>query len=211
MCDTLLLDAPGGGAPKRRIGTLADLLAAHPELAEVLVGATAQEVPKPRTKTRQGQPKPEGRAARKMRYSGKQERHTVKTQVLTTKTCVLHVLGNLPGSVSDLTLLRASGVLRHVPPDLPVRGQRGHTLTALGRAYNRAMGRLRVPVEHMLSRLQTFRVLAQVYRGRWEQHEDTIPPLFLPNLQLPNGDKPPAMLLLALHPWESAPVTTPQT
>ena len=130
-----------------------------------------------------------------MRYSGKQKCHTVKTQVLTTKRLVLHVLGGLPGSVSDTTLLRASGVLRRLPPgtrarvdrgyegaeaeypeaavEKPVRGQRGHTLTALGRAYNRAVSRLRVPVEHVLSRTQKWRVLAQVYRGRWEGHEDT--------------------------------------
>ena len=147
--------------PGKKIATLADLLAAYPEVAEVLaeegafVDATEQEVPKPKTKTHRGDPKPAGKAARKMRYSGKQKCYTVKTQVLTTKRLVLHVLGGLPGSVSDTTLLRASGVLRRLPPgtrarvdrgyegaeaeypeaavEKPVRGQRGHTLTALGR------------------------------------------------------------------------------
>ncbi len=180
---------------RRRIGTLADLLAAHPELGEVFVDATEQEVPKPKTKTREGVPQPEGKTARKIRYSGKQKKHTVKTQVLTTKALVLHMLGGLPGSVHDHSLLRASGVLRHLPPRLPVRVDRGYEgveaeypevsiekpvrrkrgqiLTPLGRAYNQVMSRLRVPVEHVLSRLQKFRVLSGVYRGRWAEHEDT--------------------------------------
>ena len=129
-------DAAGkdaAGKPKRRIGTIAELLSAHPEfgevfpeLREVFVDATEQPVPKPKTKTKEGAPKPEGKAARKMRYSGKHKKHTIKTQVVTTTTCVLHVLGGLPGSVHDYTLLRASGALRHIPPDMTVRVDRGY-------------------------------------------------------------------------------------
>jgi hypothetical protein len=70
---------------KKRIGTLKELLAAHPEFAEVWLDATEQEVPKP-------QHKPE----RKYRYIGKQKCHTLKTQVVTTKNLVLHILGACP-------------------------------------------------------------------------------------------------------------------
>lgn len=45
-------------------------------------------------------------------------------------------------------------------------------MTALGRAYNRVQSRLRIPVEHLLGRLQKFKVLHGVYRGRPQQHED---------------------------------------
>ena len=159
------------------------MLSAYPELKEVLVDATEQEVPKPKEK-----------GPRKVRYSGKKKEHTIKTQVLTTKTQILHVFGGLPGSLHDRTLLRASGVLRQIPPHVkvgldggyegveaeypevmvqkPIRRQRGHRLTALGFAYNQMVSRLRIPVEHVLSRVKKFGVLAGVYRGNWERHED---------------------------------------
>ena len=159
------------------------MLCAYPELEEVLIDATEQEVPKPQQK------KP-----RKLCYSGKKKEHTIKTQVLTTKTQILHVFGGLPGSLHDMTLLRASGVLHQVPPNIkarldcgyegveaeypnvcvqkPVRGRRGHRLTALGRAYNQMVSRLRIPVEHLLSRVKKFRIVAEVFRGSWERHED---------------------------------------
>ena len=82
----------------------------------------------------------------------------------------------------DHTLLRASGVLRQLPgsvavrldrgcegveeeyPEVhvekPVRAQRHAKVTVLGRAYNRMQSRLRMPVEHLLGRLQKFKVLA---------------------------------------------------
>lgn len=169
--------------PKKRIGTLKELLAAHPEFEEVWLDATEQEVPKPHNKQE-----------RKRRYSGKHKCHTLKTQVLTTKNLVLHILGGLPGRLHDHMLLRASGVLHQLPQQIPVRLDRGyegvqeeypHTavhkpvrarrnakLTPLGRAYNQVQSRLRVPVEHLLARLQKFKVLSGVYRGLAADHED---------------------------------------
>jgi len=174
---------PQSKKPRPRIRTLEALLCAYPELKEVLVDATEQEVPKPRQK-----------GPRKVRYSGKKKEHTIKTQVLTSKTQILHVFGGLPGSLHDMTLLRASGVMRQIPPlfkvgldrgyegveaqypdvvvQKPIRRRRGHRLSALGCAYNQMVSRLRIPVEHVLSRVKKFGVLAQVFRGDWERHED---------------------------------------
>ena len=171
-------------ARKKRIGTLKELLAAHPEFAEVWLDATEQEVPKPQDKQE-----------RKHRYSGKQKCHTLKTQVLTTKNLALHIMGGLPGRLHDQLLLRASGVLHqlpeptmvrldrgyegvekeypHVQVHKPVRARRNTKLTPLGRAYNRVQSRLRMPVEHLLGRLQKFKVLTGVYRGLATDHEDT--------------------------------------
>jgi DDE superfamily endonuclease/Helix-turn-helix of DDE superfamily endonuclease len=170
--------------PRKRIGTLKELLAAHPEFAEVWLDATEQEVPKPQDKQE-----------RKQRYSGKQKCHTLKTQVLTTKNLVLHILGGLPGRLHDHTLLRASGVLHQLPEQTqvrldrgyegveeeypracvhkPVRARRNAKLTPFGRAYNQVQSRLRMPVEHLLGRLQKFKVLTGVYRGLAADHEDT--------------------------------------
>jgi len=167
----------------RRINTLQELLQAYPELEEVLLDATEQSVPQPTDKQK-----------RKHCYSGKQQDHTLKTQIVATRTQILHVFGGLPGSLSDQTLLRASGVMRQIPlnvrirldkgyegtdtrhPDhaveQPVKGQRNHKVTALGRAYNYYLSTLRIYVEHHFARLQTFGILRNVYRGKWEVHED---------------------------------------
>jgi hypothetical protein len=175
---------PSRSRPKKRIGTLKELLTAHPEFEEVWLDATEQEVPKPHNKQE-----------RKRRYSGKQKCHTLKTQVLTTKNLVLHIMGGLPGRLHDHTLLRASGVLHQLPEQTQVRLDRGYEgveeeyphasvhkplrarrnakLTALGRAYSQVQSRLRMPVEHLLGRLQKFKVLAGVYRGLAADHEDT--------------------------------------
>jgi hypothetical protein len=173
----------GGGKPRKKIRTVEELLLAYPELKEVLVDATEQEVPKPRA-----------RGDRKLRYSGKQHRHTVKTQVVTTTKQVLHVFGGLPGRVADVQLLRASGVLRQLPPEVVVRLDRGYEKIAaenpdravrppikrrrnqpvnlLDRLYNRSLNRLRIPVEHVLSRLKKFGCLSGIFRSPFDRHED---------------------------------------
>lgn len=171
------------GKKRRRINTLQELLEAYPEFEEVLLDATEQPVPQPKDKQK-----------RKLCYSGKQQDHTVKTQLVATRQRILHVFGGLPGSLSDQTLLGASGVIGQVPPSVsirldkgyegtdkrhpdqhvaqPVRGQRGHKVTIFGRAYNYLLSTLRIYVEHHFARLQKFGILREVYRGRFEAHED---------------------------------------
>ena len=176
-------DAPPKGSKRRRINTLKELFEAYPEIEEVLLDATEQSVPQPEDKT-----------DRKRRYSGKQQDHTIKTQIMATRDRILHVFGGLPGSISDQTLLGASGVIRCVPlwvtirldkgyegtdkrhPDRkvaqPIKGQRNHKVTTLGRAYNYYLSTQRIYVEHHFARLQKFGILGGLYRGRFEEHED---------------------------------------
>jgi hypothetical protein len=176
--DKAAADAPA--KPRKRVRTLAELLALHPELGEVLLDATEQPTPQP-----------EDKQARKLRFSGKQKTHTVKTQIVATKTQILHVCGGLPGSVADITLLRGSGVLRALRPGtrvradkgyvgvnapdvamcLPIKARRKQPLNALQRAYNYALSVLRMPVEHHFARLKKHQCLARTWRGRLEQHE----------------------------------------
>ncbi|BCM91509.1 hypothetical protein IAD21_03384 [Abditibacteriota bacterium] len=87
-------------APRRRIGTLKELLEAFPELRDVCADGTEQQVPKPKCK----------RESRQF-YSGKSQCHTVKSQITTARRLILHVTGNTPGAVSDRLLLKASGVI----------------------------------------------------------------------------------------------------
>ncbi len=171
------------GAKRKRINTLQELLKAHPDFEELLLDATEQEVPQPQDKLK-----------RKQAYSGKKHDHTIKTQIVATKTLLLHVFGGLPGSLHDMTVLRASGVLLQIPTDVKVRLDKGYegadtaypavavqqpikkkrlqTVTALGKAYNRMLSVLRIPVEHHFARLQKFGCLAGLWRGPQAKHED---------------------------------------
>jgi len=168
---------------RRRINTLQELHETYPEIEEVLLDATEQSVPQPEDKTE-----------RKRRYSGKQQDHTIKTQIVATRDRILHVFGGLPGCISDQMLLGASGVMRAIPasvkirldkgyegtdkrhPDRsveqPVKGQRNHQVTVLGRIYNYFLSTQRIYVEHHFARLQKFRILSGVYLGRFSDHED---------------------------------------
>ena len=172
------------GKRGRRINTLKELFETYPELEEVLIDATEQPVPQPKDKPK-----------RKLCYSGKQQDHTLKTQIVATRQLILHVFGGLPGSLSDQSVLGASAVIPQVPawikirldkgyegtdkrhPDKaiqsPVRGQRGHKVTVFGQAYNYLLSTLRIYVEHHFARLQKFGILREVYRGKWDAHEDT--------------------------------------
>ncbi len=93
----------GGKRSGKRIGTLKELLEAYPELRDLCVDATEQEVPKYQNKRE-----------KKQFYSGKIHCHTVKTQVTTAGRLVVHMMGNCPGSMADRQLLKASGVLRSI-------------------------------------------------------------------------------------------------
>jgi len=176
-------DKAKAGKQPRRINTLQELLETYPELEEVLLDATEQSIPQPKDKQK-----------RKLAYSGKQQEHTIKTQIVATRSLLLHVFGGLPGSLSDQTVLGASGVVRAVPPwmkirldkgyegcdkrhpdkavEQPVKGQRNHKVTVLGRAYNYLLSKKRIYVEHHFARLKKFGILRQEYRGRLEAHED---------------------------------------
>jgi hypothetical protein len=164
----------GGG---KRIKTLKRLMEAHPEIKEVWVDATEQPIQRPSDKL-----------ARKQYYSGKQSEHTIKSQLLTTKKLILHVSGNLPGSVSDSTVLAGSGIMHSIPKDVqvnldrgyegaekrypnnkvykPKRAQRNHPLTLFEKLYNHLINKTRILVEHVIGRLKKFRVVSELYRNR---------------------------------------------
>ncbi len=178
----LLADAQ---KPRRRIATLEELFQKHPEFKEVLIDATEQEVPKPK-----------GKAKRQGHYSGKKKRHTLKTQVTTSRDgLLLHVSRSVAGRVNDLTLLRGSGVLRDLPAELPVRLDRGYDgvahdyperrfqmphkarrnkpLDLVQRWVNQLHNRYRVPVENALAHLKRFKLLAGIYRGPEQSYDNT--------------------------------------
>ena len=168
----------GGG---KRIKTLKKLMEAYPEIKEVWVDATEQPILRPSEKL-----------ARKQYYSGKQSEHTIKSQLLTTKKLILHVSGNLPGSISDASVLAGSGIMHSIPEDVqvnldrgyegaekrypnntiykPKRAQRNHPLTLFEKLYNHIINKTRILVEHVIGRLKKFRIMSDLYRNRRSAH-----------------------------------------
>jgi hypothetical protein len=167
---------------RKRISSLDELLALHPEFKELFIDTTEQQTPRPKQKR-----------ARRERYSGRKKRHTLKTQLVTTDRLVLHVSGHVPGRVNDHLLLRFTGVLHQVPEGVLVRldraydgiereypkvtiekakkGGRGRVLTPSDQVMARYLNRLRIKVEHVIGRLKKYKLLGGVYRGRIERYD----------------------------------------
>ena len=171
--------------PNKRIGSLEELLKKHPELADVLVDATEQQIQRPKDKHK-----------RKDNYSGKKKCHSLKTQATTSKGGLfLHLSRSVPGKVSDLHLLRASRVLHALPVDIdvgvdrgydsidkehpqrifhqPSKARRNRPLDLIQKYLNQTVSTFRIPVEHAFAHLKRFKLLAGIYRGGHNLYDDT--------------------------------------
>ena len=163
----------------KKIGTFEKLLEVCPEFAEVVTDATEQPRQRPPRRTQ------------RRWYSGKRKRHTVKTQLTVTRPRgrILHISASVPGRLHDYALFKRTRLAERLPPQaqlaldrgydgattdyptlaiaLPVKRRRNHpVLTRAERAGNRLQARRRIIVEHVLSRVKKYQVLAQVYRHR---------------------------------------------
>lgn len=106
----------GDKSSRKRIIELDELLEKHPEIKELIIDATEQEIQKPKDKQK-----------RKDNYSGKQKCHTLKTQVAASQCgLVVHKTDALPGKVNDLTVLRGTGVIPQIPDDIRVIVDKGY-------------------------------------------------------------------------------------
>lgn len=167
----------------KRITELDKLLEKHPDITELLIDATEQEIQKPKDKQK-----------RKDNYSGKQKCHTLKTQVTASKSgLVLHKTDALPGKVNDLTVLRGTGLVPQIPDGIkvivdkgydgvqkdftdsdfyqPYKARRNKPLDFIQKCLNQIQTKHRIPVEHVLGQLQQFKVLAGIYRGGRSNHD----------------------------------------
>ena len=167
--DTMRLPDPG----KKRHPTLDRLLADTPALA-VIIDSFEQPVQRPKD-----------RAAADTYYSGKKKQHTHKTQVAVDETtgAVVDISATVRGPTADLTLLKESGLLERLPPEVgalgdlayigiaevhphglgatPRRKPRGKPRPAEDVAYNRAFARRRIRVEHTIGRMRCYQAVTQ--------------------------------------------------
>lgn len=118
-------------------------------------------------------------------YSGKQKRHTLKSQlIIDLATLEIRCVVNGEGRKHDYKLFVESKI--HFHPDtesledsgyqgisklhansnLPKKKPRGGKLTNVQKQSNRTLARRRVVIEHINRRLKVFRILSQRYRNR---------------------------------------------
>ena len=171
---------PQPGQRSRR--PLDALLADVPELV-VLIDTFEQRVQRPKD-----------RAVADTYYSGKKKQHTLKSQVAVDETSgrVVEVSESVPGPTNDLTLLKRSGLLGRLPPDVgaagdlayvgiapvhpqrlgatPRRKPRGKPRPDADVAYNQAFARRRVGVEHTIGRMRRYQAITQTDRHHRHCH-----------------------------------------
>lgn len=169
--------------PGRKHGRdLNRLLADVPELAMV-VDTFEQAVQRPQK-----------RVEADTYYSGKQKRHTLKSQLVVDPYSghIADVADSVPGPTADITLLEQSGVLHHLPPGVgilgdlayvgidkrcptvpsatPRRKPPGKPRPAEDVAYNTAFARVRVKVEHAVLRVRRYQAVTQTDRNHRRDH-----------------------------------------
>ncbi len=133
-------------------------------------------------------------ATQRAHYSGKKKAHTRKTLVVVNERGRLrYVSPSVPGSIHDLTLVRQSGTLEEIPPDLslmadsgfqglqndapersvalPYKGSQAHPLTPEQKLHNALLSRIRIVVENTLAEMKHFRILADVFRHPLDRYD----------------------------------------
>lgn len=175
--------------PKKKIRTLEELKEFLPpdiDIDDILADGTEQAIPRPQRKRK-----------RNAHHSGKKKRFTVKTQIATTrKGYVIHASKPVPGRMHDYKLFKQSILPKIIPKGLRLYGDSGYQgikkdfpdllslipykrtrkhkeLTHSEKIHNTKQRRIRVKIEHTLSRLKKYRVLAEPYRHSLQNYEST--------------------------------------
>jgi len=173
----------------RRLGSLEELEELFPGL-KAFLDATEQEIPRPRDKRK-----------RRTHYSGKRKRHTVKTQITVNKAgLILHKTPHARGGRHDYSLFKwrrprlpaevslgldlgYDGVQKDYPEinamvpfkrRSPGRGKRGVKAKPLipeQKEFNQRLASERVVVEHAISRLKKYRIMAHEFRNRLRHYD----------------------------------------
>jgi hypothetical protein len=175
-----------GPRPSKKITTLDELRKVIPEIDEILADCTEQKIPRPQKK-----------AKRNKHHSGKKKAFTVKTQIATTKQGLIVNIGkSVPGREHDYKLFKSSNLPKIIPknnklyldsgyqgvqkdfPDLDTiiphkRTRNGNPLTRSQKIQNKKQRKIRVAIEHTLSKLKKFQILHQIYRNSLQNYETT--------------------------------------
>lgn len=173
-----------GPRPSKKITTLDELRKFIPALNEVLADCTEQRIPRPEKKVK-----------RNKHHSGKKKAFTIKTELATTRQGLIVNIGkSVPGRQHDYNIFKTSRLPKLLSknaklyldsgyqgvqndfPDLNTvipfkRTRRGNPLTRSQKIQNKKQRKIRVAIEHTLSRLKKFQILHQTFRNSLQNYE----------------------------------------
>jgi hypothetical protein len=141
--------------------------------------------------TEQQIPRPIDNKRRKIFYSGKKKRHTVKTQVMVSKNgTIIHKVDYKKGRRHDYDIYKKNhpitpkevvnvfdlgylGVEKDFPnqlSSLPNRKKRSMKLSQEELEYNKSHSKIRIVIEHTICRLKKYNILADVFRNKLRKY-----------------------------------------
>ena len=142
------------------------------EIETIVVDVTEHQIERPQKK-------------QKNYYSGKQKRHTIKSQIvvdLNTKliVCIAYRKGNQhdfkiwknsqTNSKKEITYLGDKGYQGiqklHENSQIPIKKKRGQKLSKEQKKFNKILAKQRIIIEHINRYLKIFRLLSSRYRNR---------------------------------------------
>ena len=168
--------------PKRKLRSMAEFVAAFPNVERVILDATERPVQRSKDKDQQ-----------KEHYSGKKKRHTRSHLALVEPDRKILVLSHAyAGRHNDKGILNQEGWAEWIPDEVPIQGDlgffglqnevvnvelphkkpRGGALSDEQKTDNRALASERVVVEHAFAGLKRDGIAHQVYRNRTEGFDD---------------------------------------
>lgn len=181
---------PPSSRSRQRGRSLEEILQEVPELA-VIIDSFEQGVQRPKRA-------PQDSKDQDSYYSGKKKQHTLKSQVAVNRHngTLADVWSSVPGPTSDMALLRKSGLLERLEPEVaawgdlaylgldnehphrlgvtPRRKPRGQERPPEDKAFNRAFASHRVQVEHTIGRLRRYQCLRQTDRHHRQGHTQRV-------------------------------------
>ena len=141
--------------------------------------------------TEQQIPRPVDKERRKIFYSGKKKRHTVKNQItVNNRGYILHKVGYKKGRKHDYDIYKNNhpvipkevvnvvdlgylGVETDFPEQLsalPSKRKRNQDLSQEEIDYNKIHSKKRIVIEHTICRLKKYRILADVFRNKLRKY-----------------------------------------
>ena len=170
----------------RRLRTIDEVEEYFPGF-KAFIDSSEQEIPRPKNKRK-----------RKSYYSGKKKKHTVKTQyMVNSEGTILHKTGHDRGRIHDyevfknkhpITPLQVENILDlgylgvkndfpTVKYVLPFKKKRKSELSSEEKRHNRKHSKLRIIVEHTVSRIKKFGIMGTKFRnrlGRYDHASDIV-------------------------------------
>ncbi len=141
--------------------------------------------------TEQQIPRPVDKNRRKIFYSGKKKRHTIKNQItVNNHGFILHKVRYKKGRKHDYDVYKKNhpvipkevvnvvdlgylGIEKDFPKQLsalPYKKKRNQFLSDDEKEYNKIHSKKRIIVEHTISRLKKYRILADVFRNKLRKY-----------------------------------------